>query len=350
MIKRLAVLFAILCVVAVMSTGCASKWALSAESPANMPVEWRNDSNAALVRHVSTIRGFKETGTSTANILKYIVFGRTDEKNTITRPVAAAAGLDGRLAIADTGCECVHLYIPSEQKYRRIYSAGQKEFRSPVSVVFDDAFRLYVSDSVLGEISVFDRAGEYLFTIRNAGEVPLQRPTGLSYSHEKKRLYAVDTIANKVFAYTTTGSLVFSFGGTGEKPGEFNFPTHITAAPDGRLYVTDAMNFRVQVFDASGAFLTSFGHHGNGSGDFAMPKGIAVDKAGIIYVVDTLFDNVQLFNISGNFLFTIGGRGTGHGEFWLPSGLFLDDQNKLYVCDTYNQRVQVFQVTGKHDE
>jgi DNA-binding beta-propeller fold protein YncE len=148
----------------------------------------------------------------------------------------------------------------------------------------------------------------------------------LSYSPVKKRLYAVDTIAGKVYAFTSEGALLFSFGGPGEKEGQFNFPTHIVTAPDGRLYVTDSMNFRVQMFDASGTFLSSFGHHGNGSGDFSMP------------------------NLSGRFLFTIGGRGTGHGEFWLPSGLFLDGQNKLYVCDTYNQRVQVFHVMGDRDD
>ena len=349
MLKRFTVLFTVLCAVAVLCAGCASKWALSTESPADPPL-WHDDSNAVQVRHVATIGGFKETGTSAANILKYIVFGRMDEKNTIIRPVAAATGRDGRIAIADTGCACVHLYIPSEQLYRRIYSANQEDFRSPVSVAFDDAFRLYVSDSIRGEILVFDRAGEHLFSIKNAGDVLLRRPTGLSYSPDKKRLYAVDTLANKIYAFTSEGALLFSFGEPGEKKGQFNFPTHIVTAPDGRLYVTDSMNFRVQIFDASGTFLSSFGHHGNGSGDFSMPKGIAVDKAGVIYVVDTLFDNIQMFNLTGGFLFTIGGRGTGHGEFWLPSGVFLDEQNKLYVCDTYNQRVQVFQITGeRHD-
>ncbi len=347
--KQLTILFTSLCAVVILSAGCASKWSVSAETPAES-TQWLDDAKFTRVRHVSTIKGFKEIGTTVPNVLKYIVFGRMEENNSIVRPVAVAKGRDDRIAIADTGCQCIHLFVPSEQKYQRIYSAGEESFKSPVSAAFDDELRLYVSDSINGAIYVFNAAGAHLFSIKNAGYADLRRPTGLTYSSGKKILYAVDTLANKVHAYTTTGSLLFSFGEPGEEQGQFNFPTHITAVPDGRLYVTDAMNFRVQVFDASGTFLTSFGHHGNGSGDFSMPKGIAVNKAGIIYVVDTLFDNVQLFNISGNFLFTIGGRGTGHGEFWLPSGVFLDDQNKLYICDTYNQRVQVFQVTGKHDE
>ncbi len=345
MLKYFTVLFTALCTVVILSTGCASKWSPFVETPPVTP-QWLDDSKTARVRHVASLRGFKETGTSIPNALKYIAFGKTDRDNMIVRPVAAAIGRDDRIAIADTGCQCVHLYVPLEQKYRKIYGSSEEPLQSPVSVVFDDESRLYVSDSINGAIYVFNPAGEHLFSIRNAGYTDLQRPTGLSYSSEKKVLYAVDTLANKVFAYASTGSLLFSFGAPGDKPGQFNFPTHITAAPDGRLYVTDAMNFRVQVFDASGAFLTSFGHHGNGSGDFSMPKGIAVDRTGVIYVVDTLFDNVQLFNLAGGFLFTIGGSGTNHGEFWLPSGMFLDNQNRLYVCDTYNQRVQIFQVMG----
>ena len=131
-------------------------------------------------------RGSRKQGPPRSNLLKYIVFGRTDENNTIRVLSRRPSGRDGRLAIADLGCSCVHLYVPSEQKYRKIYSAGQKELRSPVSVVFDDASRLYVSDSVLARYTVFDRAGNYLFSIRKAGNDPLQRPTGLSYSARRK--------------------------------------------------------------------------------------------------------------------------------------------------------------------
>jgi DNA-binding beta-propeller fold protein YncE len=338
-------LFLFLCLAALATAGCASKWSLVADSPAG-PLQWRDDLNEPRVRYLTSIRGFKETGTTVPNVIRYIVFGSSADDNTIVRPVAAAVGNDDRIAIADLGRSCVHLYIPSEQKYRKIAGAGNADLRTPVGVAFDDEARLYVSDSSRGAIDVFDRSGEHLFSIKKAGAVSLQRPTGLSYSPEKKLIYVVDTLANRIYAYTTAGDLRLSFGEPGEEGGQFNFPTHIVTAPDGSLYVTDAMNFRVQIFDSAGAHLSSFGHHGNGSGDFAMPKGIAVDKAGVVYVVDTLFDNIQLFNTAGGFLLTVGGRGTGQGEFSLPSGMFLDSRDKLYVCDTYNQRVQIFQVMG----
>jgi DNA-binding beta-propeller fold protein YncE len=347
--KQLTYFLVVCCATALFSFGCASKWTMIVESP-EKPPQWRDDSNTILATHLGTIGGFKETRTTIPHMLKYVVFGSTDEDNQIVRPVAATAGKNGRLAIADIGCKCVHLYIPLEQKYVSIRTAGKEDLRSPVSVAFDDESWLYVSDSMKAAIFVFDEAGKYRFTIKMAGSEPLLRPTGLSYASGKKVLYAVDTLANRIYAFDREGALLFSFGGPGDKQGQFNFPTHIVAEPDGRLFVTDTMNFRIQVFDSRGAFISSFGHHGNGSGDFAMPKGIAVDKAGVVYVVDTLFDNVQLFNTKGSLLFTIGTRGNDEGEFWLPSGAYLDSEDKLYVCDTFNHRVQFFQMTGKRNE
>ena len=345
MLKLLTHFFTALCALAVLCAGCASKWSLTVEPPAG-PVQWRDESNVARATYLGSIREFKETGITVSGVLSAIVFGSRTSDNSIKRPVAVAVGRDDRVAIADLGCSCVHLYVPSEQKYRRIYGARKEELRTPVSVAFDDESRLYVSDASGQAIYVFDREGAPLSSIKQAGYNALQRPTGLSYESGKKILYAVDTLAKKVYAFETSGVLLFSFGGPGEQQGQFNLPTHIVTSPDGRVYVTDAMNFRVQRFDADGKFLSSFGHHGNGSGDFALPKGIAVDQAGVMYVVDSLFGNIQLFDMTGTFLFTIGSGGTGDGEFSLPSGLFLTGGSKLYVCDTYNQRVQIFKLSG----
>lgn len=328
----------LLCLCVPLLSGCASKWVIN-DQPLEGQVQWPRPPEIARVQHVRTIVGFNETGTS----LKTVIFGKGEEK--FIRPIAAATGTDGRIAIADSGCKCVHLYVPSGEHYYKLFTFDHGEMVSPVGVVFDNEQRLYVSDSVLGRILVFDKEGEYLSSIDKTSESALKRPTGLSFNPVMKVVYVVDTLENKVHAFDPAGNAVLSFGERGTEKGRFNYPTHIFWAGD-RIYVTDALNFRVQIFDLSGNFISSFGRHGDGSGDFAMPKGIAVDKTGTIYVVDNLFDNIQLFNDHGEFLLTIGGRGTGQGEFWLPSGIFIDANDKLYLCDTFNQRIQVFQLLG----
>lgn len=330
---------ALICLAAVAAGGCGSRWAMDV-MPSEPRLAWPQSPEKAKIRHVTTIKGFKERGAS----LKMLFAGKSEDK--FMTPVAVAAGRDGRIAVADTGTKSVHLFLPKDERYVRVFGAGSDELESPVSVAFDDDLRLYVSDTFLGKVYVYDDKGKYLGTLdAGSGGGVLMKPTGIAYDRKGKTVFAVDTGLHRVQMLNLKGEPIASFGGRGSGDGKFNFPTHIAWSPAGRVYVTDAMNFRIQIFDASGKFISSFGRHGDGSGDFSMPKGVATDAEGTVYVVDTLFDNIQLFNERGEFLLTLGRRGTAQGEFWLPSGIFIDEGNMLYVCDTYNQRVQVFEIT-----
>ncbi len=315
-------------------SACSAKWQVKSEA-AQTPYVLASSQTETRIVYKQSIKGFEETG----GPLYSLVFGKSEAG--FERPVALAVARDGRFAIADTGLKCVHLYIPSESLYVMIAGSRTDYFTSPVSVAFDSALRLYVSDSAQGKVFVFDRNGAYLST---TGSGPFIRPTGLAWDPGKKFLFVLDTLENRVYILNEAGERVASFGERGDGKGQFNFPSHIAVSSRGDLYVVDTMNFRLQMLTDSGVLLSSFGRHGNGSGDFAMPKGVAVDSTGIIYVVDMLFDTVQLFNRQGDFLFSIGRRGTGDGEFWMPSGIFIDGRDRLYVCDTFNRRIQVFQI------
>jgi len=327
----------------VLLAGCASTWSVRTSEGAG-GLQWPFEPGRAKVRYVRSLLGFVPD-TSAGTVVKAIVFGSEDEEsNAFLLPVAVALGGDGRIAIADMGRRCVHLYLPGKKLYRRLVGGEKERMISPVGVIFDDEGRLYVTDSG-GRLFAFDEEGALRFTRDSVGVEKLQRPTGIAFSPRMGWVYVVDTLANKVFALDTEGDMVFAFGARGEGAGEFNFPTHLFHSAAGELFVTDALNFRIVIFDERGKYAGAFGRHGDGSGDLAMPKGVAVDGDGVVYVVDGMFDNVQLFNRQGEFLLTVGQRGTGAGEFWLPSGAFISANRELYVCDTYNRRIQIFRIT-----
>jgi DNA-binding beta-propeller fold protein YncE len=332
--------------IVLLTNGCASKWALRTEK-SEIELQWPYQPDRAKVTYVMSLKGF-ERSSSSQSVFNAIVYGKSGDDDSLSQPVAVAVGRDGRIAIADRDCNCVHLYLPGEEYYRRLSNTDTETFMSPVSVIFDDDLKLYVSDSVAGKLFVFSREGAFLFALQKAGSDYLKRPTGLAYNSRLKLLYVVDTLGNKVYAFNSEGEVVFSFGTRGEGRGQFNLPTHIFWSPAGSVYVTDAMNFRIEIFDESGVFLGSFGRHGDGSGDLARPKGVAADKDGNIYVVDSLMDNIQLFDREGKFLLTVGKRGSDFAEFWLPSGMFIDGRGTLYICDTYNRRVQIFRITENY--
>ena len=328
------------------STACASKW-MPRTSPAPIPLQWPFAPHQAKLTFVASLTGFGQESSS-SKAFKAFVYGKDrGQRDAFVLPVSVATGSDGRIAVADMGRRCVHLYVPGQRRYLRLTGAKTDKLAAPVAVIFDDELRLYVSDSS-GKVLGFDKDGDVVLTLNRAGVDPLLRPTGLAYSPIRKRLYVVDTLANRIHAFKPHGELDFSFGQRGDGESLFNYPTNICWSPRGELYVTNSLAFRVEIFDEDGKPLGSFGRHGDGSGDLAMPKGIAVDKDGVVYVVDSLFDNVQLFNRRGDFLLTLGARGVDFGEFWLPSGAFISGDGELYVCDTYNRRIQVFRITERY--
>jgi sugar lactone lactonase YvrE len=334
---------------AALLAGCVSTWTPRTTAP-QITLQWPYPPRPAKVTFVRSLAGFTPSRSAGSALRAFAIGeGEREARGAFVLPVAVAVGADGRIAVADSGCRCAHLFLPATGRYLRLLGSKQEVMRSPVAVAFDDESRLFVSDSA-GSVFAFGADGAFQFTLANAGATPLQRPTGLAFSPVTGRLYVVDTLAHAVYAFDRRRELVAAFGARGEGSGAFNFPTHLAWAPPGELYVTDALNFRVQILDEEGRPRGGFGRHGDGSGDIAMPKGLAVDGDGVVYLVDSLFDSVQLFDRKGDFLLTVGRRGTELGEFWLPSGAFLSASGELYVCDTYNRRIQVFRVTDRYAE
>lgn len=252
----------------------------------------------------------------------------------LVQPLGVTVDERGRIYVTDTGLRCVHIFDVKNKKYQTLQETKKGQLLSPVAVAVSSNRRIYVTDSGRREVIVYDDDADVLFTISGY----FTRPTGLTIHNN--RLYVVDTGLHKIFVFDLAGKLLFEFGRRGVQPGEFNFPVFITSSQ--RLYVVDAMNHRVQVLDDSGRVIRMFGEVGNVQGTFANPKGIAVNSEGHIYVADALFDAFQIFDNEGRLLLVVGHSGHGNGEFLTPSGMAIDKENKIYVVDALNKRVQVF--------
>ncbi len=221
---------------AALVAGCSATSFTPRVEPAQVALQWPFPPNPAKLTYVRSLTGFTAKANAGSSLRRLVAGKESADRNAFVLPVAVAVGADGRIAVADMGRRCVHLYLPeagkagaASGKYLQLTGDPKSPIVSPVGLAFDDASRLYLTDSA-GRLFAFGAQGELLWSTRAAGETPWQRPTGLAWSPQTQLLYVVDTLAHRVYGLHTDGKLELSFGGRGEGVESFNFPTHIFRA------------------------------------------------------------------------------------------------------------------------
>jgi len=277
-----------------------------------------------------------------------VVAGEPDYHN-LVRPYSVVTDSRGRVIVTDPGALGVHVFDFADKKYKFLTRSDEMKdpMIAPQCVAVDAQDNIYVTDSEVGKIFVFNANGKYQRAIGSlkGGEGYFKRPTGIAVDSQAQRIYVTDTLRNRIFILDMQGSVLETIGKNGQGEGEFNYPTEVQLQGD-KLLVVDAMNFRVQVLDRAGKFRFAIGGIGDSSGSMFRPKGVAMDSEGDLYVVDGLWGMVQVFNHQGELLYYFGSRGTQAGEFQLPAGLSIDRQDRIFVVDSFNHRVQVYHFYG----
>lgn len=339
---------AALCLLLVaLAAGCGPAVSRSPEPETPAPQVWPQPPARARIRFVRSVARPEDLGVrpSMWQRLGQIIAGKHEEW--MVRPTAAVAR-GPIIYVADPGAQALWMIDLEHGRFRKTFKAAEQPLVSPVGLAVGGDGRVYLVDSFLAKVFVYDADLEFRSVIADSA---FRRPAGLAFDLAVDRLYVADSAAHRVWIYTGDGTRVGAIGRRGSGAGEFNFPTHVAVGRGGTIYVTDSLGFRVETFEREGRFAGSFGRHGDSSGDFASPKGVAVDSQGHVYVVESLFDAVQIFDGRGRFLLSFGERGVGLGKFWLPVGVFIDREDRIYVADAYNQRIQIFQyLAGAGDD
>lgn len=263
----------------------------------------------------------------------------------LVRPYGVGVDSKGRIYTADEKVLAVFIYDPESGGVDLIKNGQQARFKLITGLTLDDTDTLFVSDSMLRHVLVFDKQHRAQASISQA----MSSPAGLAIDNENRFLYVCDTDLDQVLVYDADPpyKLLRTMGKPGTKhesttPGDFSRPTNVAVDKDGNLYVADTFNNRVEIFDADGNFIREFGKPGDGPGYFARPKGIAVDGDGHVWVADAMQDRVQVFTPEGQLLIWIGGHGLLPGQFSALAGVTIDKLNRVITTEQYPGRMQIF--------
>ena len=263
----------------------------------------------------------------------------------LVRPYGIGEDSKGRIYVADEKVLAVFIFTPETGEVELIKNGQHARFRLITGLAIDDADNLFVSDSELRHVLVFDKQHRAQASISQG----MSSPAGLAVDNENRFLYVCDTDFDQVLVYDADPpyNLLRTIGKRDGKheltsAGDFSRPTNAAVDEDGNVYVSDTFNDRVEIFDADGNFIREFGKAGDGPGYFTRPKGIAVDRDGHIWVADAMQDRVQVFSPEGKLLIWIGNHGLLPGQFSMVGGILIDKQNRVITSEQSPGRVQIF--------
>lgn len=341
--RRHAALGALALLLAAM--GCATSTPTSKSSSSKDPFEkyvWPRPPNPARIRlagiWANRIDVEGESGFSKALIAQ----SDMSPLDFLIKPFAVDFDRAGRILVTD----------PQKAALFRIDRAGHRwdvagttttpKLKVPLGLAVGPDGRIYVADSGIGQIVVFDPDLEEIVGTFGVPGKELQRPTDVAISRDGLTAFVVDSSLHKVLRFDLrSGKQVGSIGTRGTGDGEFNFPVALATDADGNLFVIDSMNSRLQIFAPDGSYLDQFGTLSTTFGGFVRPKDVAIDDRGFIYVTDAAFNNIQIFSPELDLLTFVGQGGTELDSFNLPTGVKVRG-DEIAVVDQIRGRVVVF--------
>lgn len=263
----------------------------------------------------------------------------------LAQPYGMAVDTKGRLYVADSKVGAIFIFNTETRDVEMIKNKVDAHFVRIIGLAMDDNDRLFVSDPGLKHVLVFTPQHKAEDVITEG----MVEPSGLAIDTQNRLLYVSDVNLDQILVYDADTFKLLRKMGTGGKnheltsPGDFAKPTGVAVDKDGNLYVADTLNNRVEVFDADGSFIRTWGKNGDGPGYFARPKGIAIDSDEHVWVADGMQDRVQVFTKEGQLLIAMGGHGLLPGQYQGLVNVTIDNRrNRVYTSEIYPGRVQEF--------
>lgn len=231
---------------------------------------------------------------------------------------------------------------------------GPGALEGPIGVALL-AGEVFVTDSELHRILVYDRDGRFLRAFSERGSEPGQLDRPMHLSARSGRLYVAEYLNDRVQIFSTAGESLATIGGSGDGPAEFDAPGGVAVDADGKLYVADFYNQRLQVLTPDGRFLRQIGEtrvKGIRPGRLNYPTDVALLPDGGIVVADAYNDRIQVFTSTGEPTRRWGGPlalnlpGPFYGWFRVATGVALGPDASVFVADFHNHRIQKFTAGG----
>jgi len=238
----------------------------------------------------------------------------------LNKPYGIAAGLDGRIYVADTGNRRL-LILNQAGAVTHTITQGNTPFAEPFDVAVDRLDQVYVMDVATGHVSVFDADGNFLRLVPLEADIAQLR--GLFVDGEDK-VWLAHTGGGKVVAVDQNGRETTSLTAP---PGQNFQPVDVAIGRGGAIFVTDGGEHQLLLFSPQGelrfAWAIPVANTLNGSH-------LAVDSKNFLYMTQPETANVAQLDPTGVLIAVYGLRTAGVVK---PVGIAVDPSGRIWVAD-----------------
>jgi hypothetical protein len=235
----------------------------------------------------------------------------TGELKNLNKPLGVAISPTGQVFVGNDGRDNIEAYDSNTGELLTVI--GQGLVKMPTALTFDLAGNLYVTDSALHHVQVFDATYNPVATIGGPGmgDETLKFPIDAEIIGQE--IFVADQGHSRVQVYSLNGewlrSITFEgtpgqncnwFTGVCEIPGMPPFTRLQGLASDslGRLHVLDSFAASVMIFDpADGSMAGAYGEYGTGAGQLRVPMDVAVTGGDVAVVTAGDSSRIELFTV-----------------------------------------------------
>jgi hypothetical protein len=206
--------------------------------------------------------------------------------------------------------------------------------RCPVDVAVDDAGQVFVADTTMRSVLVFDAAEKFVAELSPDPDVKRKfRPCSLLVS--KGILYVGDFGRHRVERWDCAARRWLDPLAAPAGAPTMVAPTGLAMTPDGVLLVVDTVQGLVYRLGLDGKARPPIGRPGRSNGQFVRPKQVCCTKSGHVLVTDAGRQSVLVFRADGTYVTEIHEEAGKWRGLTMPAGLLAVSES-----DTINQCVE----------